>query len=525
MYQTDAVRKLMPAWRESRAQRARLAASRAVVYDAPMNRTRELLHEAAREFADRIYELVRAELVEDVRRSLGLAVQPAAPSPAPASTLGTTLPKQTLGFDRVVTFVREHPGCAPKDLVAALGVDRNTAFAALGLACSSNLLRKEGAGRAVRYFPAGDGHEHAPPAESIPMPRRGPRATTAATTYQLIQFVNDHPGCRYGEIAQALAASESAVRRALQLAKEQGAIRMEGTRITARYFPSAAVSSAPIEPPTPEPPPPTHAETTPLARERAQDLLDELDDALNTPMHPIRLETQLQAIVAEIRELRPAIAEDEPVASLLDRAMRRIGAVRREAELGFITGLKRDAEANWHAIARRARERLAAFDRDSEQTPTRPSPTKAPNGARERPPNSRPSALGAPPEDSFTALRARTAELPLLLIGGIKKNEVLEQVRRRYGLDAEWIAAQGSQARAIDSFLERVRHGRVGAVVVLEGLFGTTNVKSVVAALKAAEIPFAYGDRAGTDSLRGAFAALDRGLSAAGVPAPDAGSA
>ena len=94
---------------------------------------------------------------------------------------------------------------------------------------------------------------------------------------------------------------------------------------------------------------------------------------------------------------------------------------------------------------------------------------------------------------------------------------MLDQVRHRYGLEAEWIAAQGSQSRAIDAFLERVRHGRVAAVVVLEGLFGTTHVKSVVAALKSAEIPFAYGDRAGTDSLRGAFADLERAVSAAPI--------
>lgn len=109
-----------------------------------------------------------------------------------------------------------------------------------------------------------------------------------------------------------------------------------------------------------------------------------------------------------------------------------------------------------------------------------------------------------------------------MLVGGIKKSEVLDQIREDYSFEAEWVAAQGVNARAVEAFVDRLRHGRVGAVVVLEGLFGHSQAGPIVSTAKAAGVPFAYGGRAGTDTLRRrAFEDLERGL----APEPRVGNA
>jgi hypothetical protein len=257
-----------------------------------VNRSRERLFEAAREFADRIYELARADLLDEVRRNLGIGKSPP-PAPAPAPT--------------------------PRE-----------------------------------------------PAARAP---RGEQRRAADTSELVIAFVSGHPGCRRGELAKAVDASPGALDAALRSARERAAIRMEGTRAKARYFPAQGTTQ--LEP-EPEPERKHQRARRPEqahGRERAEELLEELEQSLAGDMHPTRLASMLQAIVAEIRQLKPSIPQHEPVAALLDRAMRRITAVRQEQALGFITGLKRDADADWETLARHARASVAAFDRGAAEAP------------------------------------------------------------------------------------------------------------------------------------------------------------
>ena len=228
--------------------------------------------------------------------------------------------------------------------------------------------------------------------------------------------------------------------------------------------------------------------------------------ALDTDMHDLRLHMVLQAVAAEIHIVHGRLPAHDPLLAQLDRAIRRITAVRAERELDFIVGLKRDAEANWPHVAESARRRLARFDGDAEETVTRHRSRRPPPGRSGPAPHEARSAY------SFPRVRALAQTGPIVLVGGIKKNEVLDQIRDRYALEAEWVAAQGANARAVEAFVDRLRHGRVGAVVVLEGLFGHSQSGPIVSTAKTAGVPFAYGGRAGTDSLRRAFEDLERGL-------------
>jgi hypothetical protein len=228
--------------------------------------------------------------------------------------------------------------------------------------------------------------------------------------------------------------------------------------------------------------------------------LDDVKDDLST--HSIRLAAVLQAVVAEARELQSKNPPSEAVRTL-DHVIRVATAVTGERKPGFITGLKRNATADWSRLAREARARLRSFDVDSAAV-VEHKEAPAPRSSRRQdvPKVEEPRAV------LFPALMAMSS--PLVLAGGIKKNEVLDSLADKHGLSAEWVAMQGGNPRAADSLVDRIKHGAVGAVVMLEALTGTTQIKSIIEACKIAGVPFAYGGAAGTASLREALVELER---------------
>jgi hypothetical protein len=421
---------------------------------------------------------------------------------------------------RVVAFVGARPdGCTPKDM-DGLGVSRTSLFNALSRAVADGLIQRTGNGRGVAYRPLG-----APPPSLPPVTRearaKAPAAPTVATNDlagAVAAYVREHPECRYADLQGATGASEGRLRAAINEARAAGTIRMAGVKIKARYFPVEAapppaeapppvLRRATVPPPAPAPPPPAPPPPSPgvVAADlaAADAVLRELDEALEDGSHDIRLGALLQAIVAEVRLLQQRVPERHPLAHRLDGTIRRVTAIRAERNLPFITGLKRGATADWSRLSRDARQRVARFDLDAEAV--------APARKSQRPP---PAPKVSPKAhivevERLPRLAAIAEERAIVLVGGIKKNEVLEQARRHYALDLEWAAMQGANARAADAVVDRIRHGNIGAVVVLEALTGTTQVKSVVAACKEAGVPFAYGGAAGTESLRSALREID----------------
>lgn len=416
------------------------------------------------------------------------------------------------------------------DLLGGVGGDAATIRAVLSEAREAGRVQTTGRGHSARFAlvmpDLGDDadapavHVDEKPAAARPKPDQSP---IDGLVSDVAAFVAAHPECRYGEIRTAVTASDGRLDAALKEARSRGLIRLEGVKIKSRYFPATSVAprtnrerdlaaaAAPVEAPgaTPSRPPPAGPARVAAghdARDHAPPevlaVLNELELALAEDMHDIRLGAVLQAIVADVRGLQARFPEGHPARRRLDGTIRRITAIRAERDLGFINGLKRDAQANWHLVAREARKRIAAFDADAEvgapkARPSKPAKAKAPTASRDE------------IEQPLPNLIALNAERPVILVGGIKKNEVIEQVRAHHGLDVEWAAMQGTNARAAEHLYERIKHGRVGAVVILEGLTGTSQVKTVVEACKSASLPFAYGGRAGTESLRSALTELE----------------
>jgi hypothetical protein len=55
----------------------------------------------------------------------------------------------------------------------------------------------------------------------------------------VIAFVRTNPECRYKQLAAATGATERALHVALRVARERGAVRVEGAKIKTRYFPAS----------------------------------------------------------------------------------------------------------------------------------------------------------------------------------------------------------------------------------------------------------------------------------------------
>ena len=111
------------------------------------------------------------------------------------------------------------------------------------------------------------------------------------------------------------------------------------------------------------------------------------------------------------------------------------------------------------------------------------------------------SAVSEPPPTS--ALPPRVHVLPIVVVGGVARratwlpHELEERI--------EWIDTTRQGTVAIGNLTQRIRSGRVGALVLLEGLVGHRHSEPLVSAAREAGLPLAYAGKGGR-------AALDRAL-------------
>jgi len=203
---------------------------------------------------------------------------------------------------------------------------------------------------------------------------------------------------------------------------------------------------------------------------------------------------------------------------LLTRMFRVLTAKAFQRNTRDIFGLARNHHGDWVARAERAR-------REREQVQAGPSPRSV--STRIVIPEALRAAVATPEEDEGAAwpelprLLALCAERPLVLLGGVVKQEKLERLKKHLGAEVEWIATDNGNPQGIASLERRVREGRVGAVVVLEELIGHRHFSPVVDAARQVMMPIAYGAKAGKASIVRALqdieAMLAKELPAAGA--------
>ncbi len=186
-------------------------------------------------------------------------------------------------------------------------------------------------------------------------------------------------------------------------------------------------------------------------------------------------------------------------AELLTRMFRVLTAKAFQRNTRDIFGLARNHHGDWAARAERARREREQHQAGPRGVSTRMVIPEALRAAVATP--------AAPEEDDaaqwpeMPRLLALSAEKPVVLLGGVVKQEKLDRLKKHLGGEVEWIATDNGNAQGIASLERRVREGRVGAVVVLEELIGHRHFSPVVDAARQATVPLAYGAKAGKASI------------------------
>jgi hypothetical protein len=443
----------------------------------------------------------------------------AAETVASEGVQSSAVPASSEARTRVVDFLVNFGSSSKAAISQGTRLEGSLLDEALATLVSDGGVRRSGTGRATRYAFRAPKKERVRRAENdTDAPRTSPAQT--ALREKVVAYVRENPGAQRKTLLSVTGASEAQLHAVCRAARALGELRMEGEKRFARYFASDA--TAPTSPPADVEMQTTSTEAVELDEDHATAdvsgeadpdvvrgitaILAELRRATATDMHDIRLQYLLQALVADVRELQGRLPREHPLHLQIASAMREVGRVREARELKFILGLSRQATADWGALAAGARKKLGRFDEDAEKElaprrPLRPTPPPTSETRIRKDLSERRVAL--------PGLCGLAKERPVVLVGGIKKNELLEQIRDRYALDVEWVAMQGANARVTEHFLARIKRGALGAVIIFEGLFGHAQVNGIVAALKETGTPFAYGDRGGTESLRQAILGLE----------------
>lgn len=108
-------------------------------------------------------------------------------------------------------------------------------------------------------------------------------------------------------------------------------------------------------------------------------------------------------------------------------------------------------------------------------------------------------------------LQAAAGTKAVVLVGGIIEKKKLAWIKQHYGFTAEWVETHNA-LKAVQSVRSRILGGNVAAVVILDGLVSHTHTAPIMSAVRLTETPLAYGDTAGTASLRKAFQQIEGSL-------------
>ena len=228
--------------------------------------------------------------------------------------------------------------------------------------------------------------------------------------------------------------------------------------------------------------------------------------------HPTRLFPLLQAITAEIRLVLERLPEDHFFHERLGTLIPLIGALKAEGGVEeYIRGLAFGSTGDWQRLSYKNRRKVEGYDRDVAEAERRRTPVRGEGKGKKAGPEAEKNGQQHQWPD-FPRLHKLTK--PILFAGGLIIPEKIKNVHERWGLDVEWHEIDHDNPRASQSLVARIRAGKIGAVVLLEGVMRHSTFKPMVEACNNMNVPFAMGDKAGIASLQAAFSELERKLAA-----------
>jgi len=230
-----------------------------------------------------------------------------------------------------------------------------------------------------------------------------------------------------------------------------------------------------------------------------------------TTHHPIRLGLLIQELLAQVRMVMERIPPSHDLhARLGDSAICGLARIREKFSPDtYVKGLVFGSRYDWNKLVSEAQRKIKAFDADAARGVGK-SGSGASNGkaAREAEVPSAPSYEWP----KLALLRHRIeGHGPVVIAGGIKKEEKLAAVQERFGVACEWHEIDKNNPRATDALCVRIRSGKVSGLVMLEGLMGHKTWKKLEAALRSQPyIPSVFGDTGGIARLGEAIETLER---------------
>ena len=97
----------------------------------------------------------------------------------------------------------------------------------------------------------------------------------------------------------------------------------------------------------------------------------------------------------------------------------------------------------------------------------------------------------------------------LVIIGALAGREKSSALPAEFALDAEWIDTERDGVHAVGNLPQRIRQGRVAAVVILDRIVSHKHTEPVVAAARDANVPVAFAGQGGKASLARAIAQIE----------------
>lgn len=261
-------------------------------------------------------------------------------------------------------------------------------------------------------------------------------------------------------------------------------------------------------PAAPEPPPPPSAPRVadPVTIDTAWKLIREIDDTDYVKMHPLRLLPLLRAQVAECRLYMDKLPNDHDLQEHLNSAIRYLGRVRSEQMVeGYIKGLAYHHKEDWAKLSADGRWLVSKYDKDTET----PLSTPKGNGKKVNGKDEPEKVAYQWPEMPYLRSRIKDGR-GVLLVGGFKRDEKLRLVQERFGIEPEWYETDPNCPKMSEDAVNRVKGGKVVAVVLLNGFMTHKDFKRVSDVCEAVGIPCTTGERGGVASLESAFVEIER---------------
>lgn len=143
-------------------------------------------------------------------------------------------------------------------------------------------------------------------------------------------------------------------------------------------------------------------------------------------------------------------------------------------------------------------------DEQNAETAPRPSAvstTPAPNA---------PERIAASVESPLHDVVSKTR--PLVIVGGLAKLEKLQLFPEDLRAYVEWIETTRQGTHAIGNLANRIRHHRVSALILLDGLVGHRHTDPLVSAARDAGIVAVYAGKGGQAALSRALGQVEKML-------------